>query len=504
MLLETVEPEVSQSTSRASPAASCERGWIAKAEEMTRAGNLASAVEHYRRAIQVNPSSIAAWNNMGNVFASLKDWQTARAFLQEAERLSPQTAAIQNNLGNVLDHCGDAEQSMSRYCAAVALEPGNALFRNNLGNALRKVNEWRAAEEMLVSAITLRRDYPEAYANLAYLRYEQGRLAEAEELYRTAIEFDSHFALAHTCLAQLLLSRGAFQEGWQEQEWRWKWEDFPSPKRSFVQPQWFGEPIAGKTILLHAEQGFGDTIQFARYAPLVASLGAKVVLEVHPELVSLMTSLAGVSELISRGDPLPRFDLHCPLLSLPLAFGTTLETVPCEVPYLHNQTCRPTWLQNPDASSCHVGLVWAGNPSNRVDGRRSLPFVELDVLFSVPGVKFYSFQRGNVGFDEKQSSRFEAVLPDSGDFAATGSALCRMDLVITVDTALAHLAGSIGLPVWIVLPYVSDWRWLKDQTSSPWYPSVTLFRQTKERQWSGVLLQVQRALIAWTAKRLQG
>jgi Flp pilus assembly protein TadD len=480
---------------------SAESMHLLNAEEMQRRGDLASAVEQYQLALGLNPGCFAAWNNLGTLFASLKDWNTAKTFLQEAERLNPQNAVVQSNLGNVLEHCGQTELSIERYRVAITLEPENPQFQNNLGNALRCLGDWPAAEQMLTSAIALKENYPVAHVNLAYLYYEQGRLADAERLYRAAIALDSGLALAHTCLSRLLLRRGAFREGWQEQEWRWQWEDFPSPRRHFQQPQWYGEDLRGRRILLHAEQGLGDTIQFVRYVPMVAALGAHVTLEVHPELVSLMGSVEGVSALVARGDALPSFDLHCPLMSLPLAFGTTLETIPRGVPYLHANGPAPAWVHQMDGASLRVGLVWAGNPANRVDGRRSIPLGELRQLFSIPGVDFYSFQRGGIR-DPEERLQFRGVLPDSGDFAATAAALGEMDLLISVDTAVAHLAGALGVPVWILLPRLADWRWLEREQASPWYRSARLFRQTEDKQWNSVVASVTDELQAWATTRV--
>ncbi len=464
---------------------------------MGHAGELASAVREYQSVLLVDPRNFAAWNNMGNIFASLKDWPTARIFLEQAETISPRNASVLNNLANVLEQCGESERSAEKRRSAVELEPENPQFRNNLGNSLRGLKDWAAAEEMLNSALAVREDYPAAYVNLAYLFYEQGKLEEAERLYRIAIVLDPEYALAHTCLGQLLLYRGYFREGWMEQEWRWRWGDFPSPPRSFEQPLWGGEEVRGRRVLLHAEQGFGDAIQFARYVPMVAALGAHVILEVHPELVGVMDSVAGVSELVARGDALPEFDVHCPLLSLPYVFDTTLETIPGEVPYLRAVGEAPLWLDGSGRKGKRVGVVWAGNPANRVDRRRSIAVSELREVLSVEGVEFYSFQRGGGSEEEIAGLGFDGALPETGDFQATAVALREMDMLISVDTAVAHMAGALGLPVWIVLPFVADWRWMEDGTGSPWYPGARLFRQGEDRRWDGVIARVRRELVEW-------
>ena len=271
-----------------------------------------------------------------------------------------------------------------------------------------------------------------------------------------------------------------------------EWKQFPSPARNFSEPQWRGEALGGKTILLHAEQGLGDTLQMLRYVPLLASQGARIVLEVPPELLSLAATLKGVAQVLARGDALPSFDWQCPMMSLPLAFSTTLQTIPSHTPYLNPLRAeRPAWLRPARNGRLQVGLVWAGNPKNTVDRRRSLPLAALASLFAVEGVMMYSLQRGGPPGEIASSGlAFAGALPEAADFAETASALKHLDLVITVDTAVAHLAGALGCPVWILLPYVADWRWLLDREDSPWYRTARLFRQTASMEWSSV---VQRA-----------
>lgn len=446
----------------------------------------------YRRAIQLDPGSFRAYNNLGMLFATLRDSETALTFLKAALALNPAVAEIHNNVGNVQLAQGQFAAAVASYCEAIRLEPKSAVYFNHLGNALRCAGDLVEAARVLHQALSLKPDYAEASVNLGFVFAEQGRFAFVEEHYRRALRCKPDLALAHVNLSQHLLRHGKFEEGWAEAEWRWRWTQFPSPGRNFSQPQWRGEALEGATILLHAEQGLGDTLQMLRYVPLLARRGARVVLEVPPELRSLVAPLEGIAQLLARGDALPPFDWHCPLMSLPLAFSTTLETIPTRMPYL-SAPCmeRPAWLGFAQAGRLQVGLVWAGNPKNTVDLRRSVPLAELAPLFKVEGVDLYSLQRGGTPGEIASSGlTFAGALPESVDFAETASALMHLDLVITVDTAVAHLAGALGRPVWLLLPYVADWRWLLDREDSPWYPTARLFRQTELMGWRSVVQRV--------------
>ena len=476
---------------------------VSRAHALQQSGNLHDAVLAYRRAIQLEPGSFRAYNNLGTLFASLGDHQTALTFLNSALTLHPGSAEIHNNVGNVQLARNKVAAAIERYREAIRLEPNTAMYHNHLGNALRLSGEFPAAERAFNTALRLDSSYAEAWVNLGFALAEQGRHDAVEMHYRQALRLKPSLALAHVNLSQHLLRQGALKEGWSEAEWRWQWKQFPSPARNFSEPQWRGEALGRKTILLHAEQGFGDTLQMLRYLPLLASQGARIVLEVPPELLSLAATLEGVAQVLARGEALPPFDWHCPLMSLPLAFSTTLQTVPSHTPYLSPpRTERPAWLGPARAGRLQIGLVWAGNPKNRVDRRRSLPLAALAPLFAVEGVTMYSLQRGGAPGEIASSGlAFAGALPEAVDFAETASALMHLDLVITVDTAVAHLAGALGCPVWILLPYVADWRWLLDREDSPWYPTARLFRQTASKEWSSVVERVADRLEEGIAER---
>jgi Tfp pilus assembly protein PilF len=464
---------------------------------LDQSGDKQGAVRSYQRALILDPHSHQAYNNLGTLFARLNDHKTAHTFLEAAATLNPNSADTHNNLGNLYLKQDLIPAAIDSYTRAIALNPNQAAFHNHLGKALIEAERYPEAEAALHRAIALRPDYADAYINLGFLALEQLDIDRAGQQYRKAIEIVPDHAMAHTLLSQTLLLRGHYAEGWLEQEWRWRWSDFPSPKRSFPQPQWRGEPsesVAGTHIFLHAEQGFGDTLQMLRYIPLVAARGATITLEVHPELKRLAETLDCPLQVIARGDLIPPFNQHCPLMSLPLAFATTLETVPAS-PYLRATLNPPAERRPPSPESLRVGLVWAGNPANRRDRKRSLPLPTLAPLFAMQSISFYSLQRGPAASETEASLLpFAASLAQEGDFADTAAAITSLDLILTVDTAVAHLAGALGKPVWLLLPRVPSWRWLLNRNDSPWYPTARIFRQQTAGDWEPVIAQVAAAL----------
>jgi hypothetical protein len=289
---------------------------------------------------------------------------------------------------------------------------------------------------------------------------------------------------------------GDFDRGWEELEWRWQTPACAPWRRDFVQPLWRGEePLAGRTILLHAEQGFGDAIQLARYAPLVAAQGARVVLEVPAPLTALCSRIAGVAAVVTRGERLPDFDCHCPLLSLPLAFRTRPATIPATIPYLSADEDRVrAWRQRlPETRMRRVGIAWAGNSSFQGDRTRSIGLARLSPLLAAPGVTFFSLQKElrDGDCDILRGNPHVMHLGDAmEDFSDTAAIMACLDLVISSDTSVAHLAGAVGRPVWVLLQYVADWRWLLDRRDSPWYPTARLFRQPELDDWDSVIRQV--------------
>jgi hypothetical protein len=334
--------------------------------------------------------------------------------------------------------------------------------------------------------------------NLALCLHETGQTEEAIVLFREALQADPENPKLHCNLGYALLMAGKLEEGWPEHEWRWKDPKFPTKPRNFRCPQWRGEPLNGATILLHAEQGLGDTLQFVRYVADVVARGGKVILEVQPRLLRLLSEFPGVHQVLAQGQPLPEFSYHCPLLSLPFACGTTLESIPRYSSYLHTSTpdARPT--RSSSKTPFRVGLAWQGNPENSLDAHRSMRLSDLSELGDVANVSFFSLQRSEPGKElSEQNNRISLVdaCSQDRDLADTAEFIATLDLVITVDTAVAHLAAALGIPVWILLAKSrSDWRWFQNRSDSPWYPTVRLFRQSQPGKWRDAVRCVKKEL----------
>jgi tetratricopeptide (TPR) repeat protein len=345
----------------------------------------------------------------------------------------------------------------------------------------------------------LRPDLAKALSNRGNTLHELKRFEEALASYDRALMLQPDYAEAHFNEAFCRLLIGDLDRGWKKHEWRWETAHQRNGKRNFAQPQWTGQQdIAGKTILLHAEQGFGDTIQFCRYVPHVVERAGRVILEVPKPLRELMSTLPGVAQIVSKGDPLPDFDIHCPLLSLPLAIGTRLETIPSATPYLRaSKSAVMDWnARLGPRSRPRIGLAWSGHPMHKNDHNRS---IGLSTLLPRLGLNatYVSLQKDvRVADTELLKERADILqFGDAlGDFSDTAALISNLDLVISVDTSVAHLGGALAKPVWVLLPFVPDWRWLLDREDSPWYPTARLFRQDETRQWDNVIARVQAAL----------
>jgi tetratricopeptide (TPR) repeat protein len=450
------------------------------------------AFDAYDRALSLKPDYVEVVVARGNVFYEMGSYDQALKEYERALDMQPDFAFGFNNRGNALNAMGRHEEALASYERALTLKPDYTEAHNNRGNALLDLN--RPAEALA--------DYESAMAHkpLAFALVNRGsalryldRVDEALDSFDRAIAIDPQLAEAHWNKALLCLSLGDFERGWPGYEWRWRGATDLTP-RDFTQPQWRGEDLTGKTILLHAEQGFGDSIQFVRYVPMVAKRGGKIVLELPDSLMPLIGTFDGVIGMYRRGDALPAFDVHCPLLSLPLAFGTTIETIPAVVPYLHPPAERIESWRTRFASlgRPRIGLVWSGKPTHKNDHNRSIALSQLVPLLSLPGAQFVSLQREYRDTDLPVLDRVPVVRIEDGlaDFAETAAAIAELDLVIAVDTAVAHLAGAMGKPLWLLLSHIQDWRWLCQRTDSPWYPSARLFRQPQIDEWDGVIARV--------------
>jgi tetratricopeptide (TPR) repeat protein len=500
----------------------------------------AEALSAFDRALALRPNYAEAHYNRGNALHAVKRHEEALASMDVALELRPDYIEALTNRGAVLHALGRDEEALASVDRALALEPNNVealvnrgvafgelrrhdealacyeralcLCPNHLdaltnrGAALHDLTRFEEALASYDSALALRPDDVQIITNRGSALYCLAHFDEAMATYEHALAIEPDYPEANFNAGACRLLHGDFG-GWEKFEWRWETEQFRDAKRSFPQALWLGsETIAGKTILLHAEQGLGDTIQFARYVPRVAARGARVVLEVQHPLHALMTSLPGVTQVVSAGDRLPDFDLHCPLMSLPLAFRTRLDTVPCEIPYLAAPAMKVAAWRNRlgKPAKPRIGLVWAGNPrkklrhANLVDRDRSLAFDNLAALFEVTPCHFYSLQKGDDAVKQLRESAWrECVIDltdDLHDFSDTAALVANLDLVISVDTSVVHLAGALGKPVWLMNRHNGCWRWLREREDTPWYPSVRQFRQDATRDWLPVIKRIALAL----------
>jgi tetratricopeptide (TPR) repeat protein len=469
------------------------------AEIQSKLGKNDSALASYDRILALRPGSAAALSNRGNVLQALRRYGEALASYERALALQPTYAVAYYNRGNTLQDLERYDEALASYEQALALQPDLAQAFSNRGNVLQKLKRFAEAVASYNRAIDLQPDYAEALSNRGAALQELKRYDEALASYSRAIAVSPDYADAHFNAAISSLLLGDFERGWEKAEWRWKTGQLANSRRSFKQPLWLGQSeIADKVIFLYAEQGFGDTIQFCRYVPLVAERGARVVLEVQEPLRGLMSSLAGTTQVFSAGAALPDFDVQCPLLSLPLAFGTRLETIPSAAPYLHAPASAVIdWdARLGPKRGLRIGLVWSGRPTHINDRNRSIRLSALLPLLDIDAT-FVSLQK-DVRPDERSMLNDRSDLLHFGDaltdFSATAALIANLDLVISVDTSVAHLAGALAKPVWILLPFTPDWRWLLDRLDSPWYPTARLFRQDGTRTWDGVIARVHQAL----------
>lgn len=462
-------------------------------------GRYEEAIAGFDRALELIPDYFEAFINRGIALPYLGRHADALASFDRALALRPDSGPAHNNRGMLLLNLRRYDEAIASFDRAIALVPDYFEAFNNRGLALPFVGRHEEAIASFDRAIEPHPDYVEARNNRGKLLLELNRHEEALASFRQALELRPDDAVAHLNESLCRLRIGDFARGWEEFEWRWQTDQHRQAQREFPAPLWLGEEsLLDKTILLHAEQGLGDTIQFCRYANLVAARGATVLLEVQAELKSALTGLAGVSRLLAKGEPLPAFDYHCPLLSLPLAFKTELDTIPASASYLRSDPGRiDAWQARlGDKTLPRIGLVWSGSTGFGNDHNRSIPFSYFARLPS-GDVQFVSLQKEVRAADQpilegrKDVAHFGESLRD---FADTAALVDLMDLVITVDTAVAHLAGALGKPVWLLLPFNSDWRWLLNRSDSPWYPSAKLFRQSRLGDWGGVIEKLAKEL----------
>jgi Flp pilus assembly protein TadD len=471
--------------------------------QLHRHNRVAEAEPFYRRALNLDPGFKEAWTNLG--LAVLAQGRPEEALLcqREALRLDPDSADAHNNLGMAHYAQGHIAEAENCFWAALRLNPDHANATLNLGSTRQILNHVEQAEVLFRRALTLGADPCHGKSNLSLALMEQARPEAAECCLREALAERPDYAEARANLALALLSLGRLEEGWRAYESRWEIEALGASAPVFSQPRWTGQALHGETVLLCAEQGFGDTLQFCRYATMVAAAGGRPVLVVPKALRRLIATLEGVADvLMEENETLPPFDYYCPLLSLPLAFDTTMQTIPASVPYLHGDPA-PWGDFLTKLPGLKVGLVWAGKSRTAqphavaIDQRRSMHLTDMARLLRIPGCSFVSLQCGPPASQMRAVTGGNALHDASGrieDWADTAGLISGLDLVIAVDTAVAHLAGALGRPVWLLNRFDSCWRWFFDRDDTPWYPTMRLFRQTSRGDWAGVIERVHRAL----------
>lgn len=490
-----------------------------------------AACEAYQQALRLRPDFPEVACNLGNALKELGQIDEAIQSYEHALELRPTFAEAYFNLGNTYYSIGDGPKAVEAFQKALERRPDFAKAANNLGNTFRLMGQLEQAQAAYLAASRLKANYPAALCNLAVIAYSQGKPTEAmqalEELlaaypsdldvhinmgavlielsrlddalshYGRAIELSPDYAEPRFQRSIIYLLRGNLGRGFADYEWRQHLRG--KTWVNYRQPRWEGTSLVGRTILLPAEQGAGDVLQFIRYVPLVKQFGGTIVVGCYPNLARLLSTVPGVDRVLETGDKLPQFEVYAALGSLPNILGTTLSTIPAEVPYLFAEPgLVDRWKQRVNGGDgLRVGLAWQGNPLHARDQSRSMPLSSCLPLASIPGVQLYSLQKG-FGSEQLEGLDPAVSIIDWGnlfeDYADAAAALCNLDLIISVDTSVAHLAGALGRPTWILLSHAPDWRWLLARDTSPWYPTARLFRQHELGKWDNVIERVGRAL----------
>ncbi|WP_448205822.1 tetratricopeptide repeat protein [Azospirillum sp. sgz302134] len=510
------------------------------ASALRRLGRHGEALACCRRALALDPGFGDVLNNLANVLTDRGEHAQAATALRRLLRLkpllteprvplaqalildgragdaveelmtllgmTPLSAAAYATLGLACRRLGRLEEAVGHYRCALGFAPGDAGVLNNLGVTLQDLGRLDEAAACFRQSIAAQPDGAHAYLNLGLAARDAMLVDEAVGAARTAVRLAPALAEAHTALGFGLLLKGELEEGFAEYEWRSRMADFPSPRRSFPSPAWDGRDITGRTLLVHDEQGVGDTIMLARYAPLLQASGIRVFVECNTQLVRLLSAMPGVAGVVGRFDALPPHDVHVALASLPHRLGTMLYTIPANVPYLRPEPAlAAAWAERLSGTrDLKVGLVWAGNPEFKADRIRSPRLKGFLPLLETPGVTFFGLQKGPGRRDLETVGPLPASFmdvftdlgPEIADFADTAAIMANLDLVISSCTAPAHLAGALGRPVWTVLPFAPDWRWLDAGLCTPWYPTMRLFRQDRRGDWTPVMARVRNALQA--------
>ncbi len=509
---------------------------LVRAAELERAGRLGEAADVLAAAADADPRALAP---LGRCLLRLGRWRDAAAAYEAALRVEPRNVDSLANYGVALAEQGALERAVEAYTGALAVAPAHAIAHYNLGNALRELRRYAEAIASYERALALQPGWPEANANLGLACAAAGRIDDAlaaygralerrpdhalahngiglafqarGELARAAAHFDRALALApefpqaHSNRAQLRLLHGDFAAGWPEYEWRLRVPGHAVAPTAA--PRWAGEPLKGKSIVLRAEQGLGDTLQLVRFAPVLAGQGARVIVETQPAIERLVRTCPGIAQVVPRGTPLPPHDFETPIASVPYRLGLAGDAIPGRAPYLEADAKRAAAAQKRirRRGKLAVGIAWQGNPAFPQDCFRSMPLAHFAPLASVPGVELFSLQKGH-GAEQLAAAPFPvtdlgaALDPAGGAFLDTAAAIAALDLVVVSDSAVAHVAGALGRPVWVVLPLTPDWRWRLERTDTPWYPTMRLYRPQRLGAWDEVFERIARDLAALAGK----
>ncbi len=498
-------------------------------------GQMAEAASLFAAILEHNPDHFPSLHRLAAIRRHQERFEESLALLERAIGCNPAAADIYNSMGNTLNSLGRAEEAIEQYQRAAALRENFPEAHLNLANSFKALERWPEAEASYRAAIALRPGYVEAHTNLGVVLGRLNRPAEALASFFAAISFDPEVKLGNSNIGTALtalnrheealpffqlarqlapdapepvfneslvhLAMGNLERGWADYEARVHIPELSIDPYNFPQPIWDGRSaIAGKTILLHAEQGLGDTILFTRFVELIVRKGGRVILAVQKPLGRLLSGIPGIAQVLISGDPLPEFDLRAPMGSLPRALDITLDTIPARIPYLQAPAESETiaGLDEKSDGGPLVGVCWAGNPANRNDYNRSIPLAIFERLFQVPGVRFVSLQQNLRPGEDSMLARCDHIDLTSdrkgSGLADTAALISRLDLVITVDTVIGHLAGALGRPFWVLLPHSAYWPWLRHRTDTPWYPTARLFRQPQPGDWTSVLETVAGAL----------
>jgi Tfp pilus assembly protein PilF len=458
-------------------------------------GNLGEAEAIYKKVLRVHTKNFDALHMLGIINAQRGSFEEAEKFLRKALSVDSKVAPCFHNYGTVLAKLKRFKEAIESYNSAIKLGPNHAPIYADRGHSLYELKRYDEAFAAYDKAIALKPDLENAWLGRGNVFFSLNRDEEALTCFDKAIALKKDLPDGYWNKSLLKLSLGEYEEGWKLYEWRWKVRTFTSPVRNFSQRLWLGnDNIAGKTILVHSEQGFGDTIQFYRYILKLKEIGCEIVFETQVPLVPLIKAQKNICQVISKGETLPNFDVHCPLLSLPLTFKTTLETIPAPIPYLFPSPEKlELWRTKLGIKhKPRIGLAWSGNPKFANDIRRSIP-LELLLPIMSGEAEWYSIQKDVRENDYGSLNSSLTIInhaPSLNDFSDTSALIAEMDIVISADTAIAHLAGALGKPVWILLPFHPDFRWLRDREDSPWYPTARLFRQTQDGEWRSVIDRV--------------